>query len=95
MQKQQSEILAIQLRFFEALDIVIETGQCGGLKTFCDKHNLNRVRYSYVRTNIRNTGEDRMIKYKIIDLVALTYLCQDYNVSADWLLLGKGKMFNK
>ena len=28
--------------------------------------------------------------YKSIDLDALLYVCRDFGVSADWLLLGRG-----
>ena len=90
------EITAIQSRFFEALDIMIGTGQCGGLQTFCKEHGLNRTRYSNIRTDMRKpANEDRQTNYKTIDIDALAYLCKDYNVSADWLLLGKGGMFKR
>lgn len=89
------EMIAIQRRFFEALDVLIDTGQCGGLKTFCEEHGLNRVKYSNIRTEMRNPSEAKPTNYKVIDLDAMTYLCKDYNVSADWLLLGKGNMFKR
>ena len=31
----------------------------------------------------------------MIDIDALTRICEDFNVSADWLLTGRGKMFKK
>lgn len=34
--------------------------------------------------------EERL--YKIIDLDALSSICRDFGVSAEWLLTGKGKM---
>ena len=43
------ELLSIQRRFFEALDVVIGIGQCGDLQTFCKEHGLNRVKYSNIR----------------------------------------------
>ena len=30
--------------------------------------------------------------YKIIDIDALSSICRDFGVSADWLLTGRGKM---
>lgn len=30
--------------------------------------------------------------YKMIDLDALSAICTDFGVSAEWLLLGRGKM---
>lgn len=89
------ELVSIQRRFFEALDVVIGTGQCGGLQTFCKEHNLNRVKYSNIRTEMRKPDEAKPTNYKVIDLDALAYLCKDFNISSDWLLLGKGKMFRQ
>lgn len=90
------EMISIQRRFFEVLDAVIGTGQCGGLQTFCKEHDLNRVKYSNIRTEMRKPSDEaKPTNYKVIDLDALTYLCKDYNVSPDWLLLGKGGMFKR
>lgn len=90
------EMISIQRRFFDALDVVIDTGQCGGLQTFCKEHDLNRVKYSNIRTELRKpASEAKPTNYKVIDIDALTYLCKDFNVSADWLLLGKGTMFKR
>ncbi len=90
------EIISIQRRFFEVLDVLINTKQCGGLQPFCEKHNLNRVKYSNIRTELRKPAENaKPTNYKVIDLDALTYICNDYNVSPDWLLFGRGGMFRK
>jgi hypothetical protein len=32
------------------------------------------------------------MRYKTIDLDALAAICTDFEVSAEWLLLGRGKM---
>ncbi len=88
------EMLAIQRRFFEALDVVIGMGQCGGLQTFCKEHGLNRVKYSNIRSEMRKPAEEaKPTNYKVIDLDAMSHLCRDFHVSPEWLLLGKGKMF--
>ncbi|KAA6350930.1 hypothetical protein EZS27_001777 [termite gut metagenome] len=87
------EMLSIQRRFFDALDIMIDSGKTNGLLTFCKDHNLNRVKYSNIRTEMRNPHVAKATNYKVIDLDALAYLCKDFNVSSDWLLLGKGGMF--
>jgi hypothetical protein len=86
-------MIAIQKRFFEALDLLINTKQCGGLQTFCNNHGLNRVKYSNIRTELRKpASEAKPTNYKVIDLDALAYLCKDFGVSPEWLLFGKGKM---
>ncbi|KAA6300972.1 MAG: hypothetical protein EZS26_002864 [Candidatus Ordinivivax streblomastigis] len=89
------EMVSIQRRFFEALDMMIDSGKTNGLLTFCKDHNLNRVKYSNIRTEMRNPNAAKATNYKVIDLDALTYLCEDFNVSSDWLLLGKGGMFKR
>ena len=90
------EIHAIQSRFFEALDLLINTGQCvGGLKAFCKEHDLNRVKYYNIRIEMRKPDETKETNYRVIDLDALTYLCMDFNISPDWLLMNKGTMFKR
>lgn len=84
------QAIEIQRRFFQALDLAVSTGKVKGLATFCREHNLNRVKYSRIKNSLDKPAEETL--YKIIDLDALAGLCRDFNVSADWLLLGKGKM---
>lgn len=80
----------IQRRFFEALDTLIASKELSGLKGFCDDNNLNRTKYSRIRSDL-NKPVDEMT-YKMIDLDALAALSAQYGVSAEWLLLGRGKM---
>ena len=82
--------LAIQRRFFEALDFAIDSGASAGLKGFCEEHDFNRTKYSRIRSAIDKPLED--MRYKLIDIDALACLCEDFGVSADWLLLGRGGM---
>ena len=85
------QAVEIQKRFFQVLETAIQEKVITGLQGFCKDHNLNRVKYQRIRTSIQNPEASQM--YKIIDLDALMYICKDYNVSPEWLLLGKGKMF--
>lgn len=91
------EITDIQHRFFEVLDEEIsKSKKIGGLKGFCEKHNLNRVKYANIRSEINKPKDQRKeTNYKIIDLDALTYLCSDFGISPEWLLLGRGKKYTK
>ncbi|MFJ1491210.1 hypothetical protein [Capnocytophaga canis] len=91
------EITAIQNRFFEVLDEEIsKTKAIGGLKGFCEKHNLNRVKYANIRSEMNKPKDHRKeTNYKIIDLDALTYLCSDFGVSPEWLLFGTGEKYKK
>lgn len=84
------EALEIQRRFFQALDMAISLGKVGSLTAFCDDHKLNRTKYSRIRSTLDRPMEERL--YKIIDLDALSSICRDFGVSAEWLLTGKGKM---
>lgn len=85
-----TEALDIQRRFFEALDTAIMLGRVDSLTAFCDDHNFNRTKYSRIRNTIDKPMEERL--YKIIDIDALSAICKDFGVSADWLLTGRGKM---
>jgi len=88
------QVEAIQARFFEALEMLIESNELSGLKAFCDTYELHRPKYSNIRTYLRDKNKPGT-GYKLIDIDALAYLVRDFNVSSDWLLLGKGGMFRK
>ena len=82
--------IAIQERFFQALDILIESKELPGLKTFCTDNNLNRTKYSRIKNALGKPIEEST--YKMIDIDALAAICKDFGVSSEWLLLGRGKM---
>ena len=84
---------SIQKRFFEALDLLIESGHIKSLQSFCKKYDLHRPKYSNIRTYTYDNSK-KGTGYKLIDVDALSYLL-DYEISADWLLSGKGGMFRK
>lgn len=85
--------IEIQKRFFIALEKAIDDKVLTGLQGFCNDHNLNRTKYQRIRNTINKPPSEQL--YKIIDLDALAHICRDYNVSADWLLLGRGEMHRK
>lgn len=84
----------IQKRFFQALDLLIESKKIRGLQTFCKEYGLHRPKYSNLRTFLKDDSKPGT-GYKLIDLDALSYLVSDYGVSAEWLLIGKGGMFRR
>lgn len=87
------QVRAIQKRFFEALNLLIESRKIKGLQTFCQDYSLHRPKYSNIRSLVQ---EDKPgTGYKLIDIDALSYLVLYYKVSADWLLTGRGSMFRK
>lgn len=85
--------IAIQERFFEALDFLVASKGLSGLKTFCDDNKLNRTKYSRIKNDLGKPIEE--MTYKMIDIDALAAICKDYGVSPEWLLLGQGKMLKK
>lgn len=89
-----NQALEITKRFFQGLQFAIDTGLCQGLKNFCEEHELNRVKYQRIKNDMSSKPVEEW-KYKVIDLDALQYLCADFMFSADWLLLGRGKMLKR
>lgn len=88
------QVAVIQKRFFEAVDLLIESRKLKSLQSFCADYKLHRPKYSNLRT--RSRDETKVgTGYKFIDIDALSYLVADFGVSSDWLLLGKGGMFRK
>lgn len=92
LKNQRPTEVAIQERFFEALELLIASGELRGLKTFCDRYDLNRIKYSHLRAKLKDPGAKRVANYTSIDLAALTYICRDFRIKPGWLLLGKGGM---
>jgi DNA polymerase/3'-5' exonuclease PolX len=84
----------IQDRFFQAVDMLIESGKVKSLQAFCKDYGLHRPKYSNLRTRSKDP-EKVGTGYKFIDVDALAYLVRDFKVSSDWLLIGKGGMFRK
>lgn len=82
---------AIQRRFFQAIDHLTDAGKMVSLSAFCESHNLNRVKYSNLRTYYQ-TGRSAT-PYRLIDLDAPVYLSSDFGVSLSWIMKGSGREF--
>lgn len=78
------ECIEITKRFFEALDMLKTQKRIRGMKTFTREYGENYWNFYTCRK------EGLRIKQEW-----LTYLVRDYDVSAQWLLTGKGGMFTK
>jgi phage terminase small subunit len=93
--KQLTEIAnKVNRRFFEAIETLVSIGDIKSLSGFCDEFDLSSSRYREMRSTYgtsknQNAKESR---YKSVEIEALNYLCNFYSVSAEWLLLGRGKM---
>lgn len=84
----------INRRFFVGLEAVIGLGRVSSLEAFCKEFELTPSRYRETRSTYGVTPNQNAApsRYKTIDCEALHGLCSKYGVSAEWLLLGRGKM---
>jgi hypothetical protein len=83
-------------RFFIALNELVMSKRISSLESFCNELGLSSPRYRELRLTYGTTPKpDYQSRYKSIEIEALYNLCNVYSVSAEWLLLGCGKMFNK
>lgn len=79
------EGMDVTRRFFETIDMLKVQKKIRGLQTFTREYGINRWNMNTVKSN-----PDR----SVLKPEWIVYLVRDYNVSAQWLLLGKGGMFN-
>lgn len=73
-------------RFFEALKRLKTDRKIRGKQTFTREHDINRW-------NMNTLEKDH--SRDIFQPAWLTYLVEDYDVSAQWLLTGKGEFYRK
>ncbi len=71
--------------FFKALQYLIDTKVIRGKQTFTNRYNINRWNFNSLQKNM---------KRDIFQVAWLTYLVNDFGVSAQRLLTGRGKMFS-
>ena len=61
------QAIQIQKRFFQALEICINSGTIkGGLKGFCEEHSLNRVKYQRIKALLRKGDKLSLLAADII-----------------------------
>ncbi len=78
------ECTDITRRFFEALDMIKAQKRIRGLQTFTREYGVNYWNFCSIRKECNRIKQEW-----------LTYLVRDYDVSATWLLTGRGGMFTK
>lgn len=81
-------------RFFIALDVIIKLGKVSSLEAFCNEFGLSAPRYRETRLTygVTPNPNSKPSRYKRMEFEALVNMCVKYDVSAEWLLLGRGKM---
>jgi hypothetical protein len=80
---QTSDSQKIIERFFKALYYLKEQKKIRGKQTFTNQFNINRWNL--------NTLEKDMSR-DIFQPAWLNYLVENYNISAEWLITGKGEI---
>ena len=83
---QNSDSQKVIVRFFEAIHRLKADKAIRGKKTFTDKYGINRWNF--------NTLEKEPER-DIFQAAWLTYLVNDFGVSAKWLLTGVGEFYAK
>ena len=78
------ETKAIMLRFFEAVDMIIAQKKIRGIQTYCNLTGIDRRHYY---------GQKKEISRGWFQMSWMLPLIKEFNVSSDWLLLGKRGMF--
>ncbi len=73
-------------RFFQALQYLKDTKVIRGKQTFTRAYGINRWNMLTLEKNLASD---------IFQTAWLTYLVQDFGVSAQWLLTGRGEMVSK
>ena len=73
-------------RFFEALQRLKDDRKIRGKQTFTRDHEINRWN---MNTLEKDPSRD------IFQVAWLTYLIEDYGVSAQWLLTGRGNFYKE
>ena len=84
MQTEESQ--KVIKRFFEVIYALKEQKVIRGKQTFTSKYGINRWNFNTLEKNLASD---------IFQVAWLTYLVDDYNVSSQWLITGKGELFIK
>lgn len=78
------ESQSIVQRFFDALHVLIVSKRIRGVQTFTRKYEIDR--WNFLKLDADKSRN-------IFQVSWLARLVDDFGVSSDWLLLGKGTMF--
>lgn len=83
----------VNRRFFQAIEMLVSLGKVSALESFCNDAGLFPSRYREMRFTYGVTPRiDKTSRYKNIEIEGLCALVSKYNISAKWLLSGRGNM---
>lgn len=80
------DTIAIISRFFAAIDALIAMKKFRGKATYCRMYGIDRANFNAQKKDY-NKG--------FFQVSWLVPLIKDFNISSDWILIGKGEMFRK
>ena len=83
---QNEESVKIVERFFEAIYDLKERKIIRGKQTFTRRYEINNRNFWLLE---QDKSRD------MLQLAWISYLVRDYNVSAEWIMTGKGDMYTK
>lgn len=82
----------IIIRFFEAVEVLIEQKVIRGKQTYCRVAGIDKRTYYRQLKIAKGEVEEQVVWFRVFWLVPLV---AEYGISGDWLLSGKGKMQKK
>lgn len=82
----RQETLDVITRFFEAIEAIIEMKLIRGIQTYCNEYEIDKRNFY---------AQKKDIERGYFEIYWILPLVKDFNVSSDWILFGKGKMFIK
>lgn len=80
------ESIAVTTRFFAVIDALVAMGKIRGNQTYCKRYGIDPGNFRAQKKDL-NKG--------FFQVSWIIPLIRDFNVSSDWILLGKGKMFTE
>lgn len=87
----------INRRFFIAIEALVSLNRVSALESFCKEAGLSPSRYRETRLTygVTPNPNSKPSRYKVVEFEALCSLINNYGISAEWLLVGRGKMFKQ
>jgi hypothetical protein len=85
----------INRRYFMAVWTLVNEGRVNSLEALCKEIDLHPPRYREMRLTygVAPGPNSKSSRYVNIEMDAIYHLCDKYLLSAEWLILGRGKMF--